>query len=152
MREFALKAPGWKKAIASSIFEVLLYIIRHHGKLFQLPVEKNIHKDLPRLLPALEYVNNHFSDPDLSIHDLSKQVNVSEVYVRKLFHLVTGLSPIQFIQNRRIEKACMILKSSNLSIKEIAEQTGFAELPFFYKVFKHWTRVTPAQFRETISH
>jgi len=150
-REFAVKAPGWRSAMALHIREVLLYIVRHCGKDFHAPGAGEAHAELPRLLPALEYLDRNLAQPGLSVGALAKQVFLSEVQFRKLFRRVTGAAPVQFIQRRRIESACQMLRGSELSLEEIAEACGFADVPFFSRVFKHWTKTTPARYREAES-
>ncbi|MCW8128962.1 MAG: helix-turn-helix domain-containing protein [Planctomycetota bacterium] len=147
-REYALKAPGWRAAMAAEIQLVLHYIARHHGDRFRMPGAGRVHAELPRLLPALEYIDRNLPNAALSVGELAKQLFVSEVQFRKLFRRVTGMSPVRFVQRRRVESACRMLRGSEMSLREIAEVCGFADVPFFSRVFKQWTRTTPAQYRD----
>ncbi|MCX6993243.1 MAG: AraC family transcriptional regulator [Kiritimatiellaeota bacterium] len=146
-REYAVQAPGWKRSMADLIFNVLLYIIRHHEASFQ-PMGGAIHRDLPRLLPALEWLERQLGNSSLTVADLARKAGVSEVYLRRLFRRVTGIGPSAFIQRRRVERACTLLRLTSKSIKQIAAETGFTEPTFFYRVFGRWTSVTPAAYRE----
>ena len=132
----------------AGIFDVLLHIIRSYGNSFHPLGGDKIHKELPKLLPALEWIDGNLNDPEISVSDIAQKIFVSEVYLRKLFHNVTGLSPIAFIQRRRIERACIELKGTAKGIKEISGTYGFLEIPFFYRIFKQWTGKTPAQYRQ----
>jgi AraC-like DNA-binding protein len=78
---------------------------------------------------------------------LARAIEVSEVYLRGLFRSLTGVPPLEFLQRRRIERACDILRSSDESIKSIAWSVGFTDVPYFYRVFKKWMRTTPASYR-----
>lgn len=147
-REYALRAPGWKPAMTNRIYDALLYIIRHHGKLFH-PPESSLHQLLPRLLPALECIEHELDNPTLAVGDLARKIKVSEVYLRRLFKKVTGARPAAFIQRRRVERACELLRFTSKGIKLIAAETGFRELTFFYRVFGYWTGTTPARYRQT---
>lgn len=147
-REFALKAPGWRTAMAAEIQLVLLYLARHHGPRFRAPGTGQAHAELPRLLPVLEYIDRNLGEPALAVGDLAKQLFVSEVQFRKLFRRVTGVSPVRFVQRRRIESACRMLRGSEMNVDEIAAACGFADVPFFSRVFKQWTKTTPARYRD----
>lgn len=149
-REFALQSPGWKQAMRGLILEVLLYIVRYHGRCFRKPAGALMNKYLPRLLPVLEWLESHLHEPELTIKDLARQTGVSEVYLRKLFHHGLGLSPITCIRRCRIERACALLCSTQMNIKEISAQTGFACESFFIHVFRKITGLTPVQYRKKI--
>ncbi|MFH1969977.1 MAG: AraC family transcriptional regulator [Verrucomicrobiota bacterium] len=148
-REYAIQSVGWKRAMANHVFNVLLYVIRHYGPLFR-PLGGAPHQLLPRLLPALELIEQQLDNPSLAIGDLAQKVGVSEVYLRRLFRTVTGLGPAAFIQRRRIERACTLLRQTSTNIKQIAANTGFGDLTFFYHVFKCWTGITPVAYRKDI--
>ena len=147
-REWALKAPGWRAAMAAEICTLLLYIVRHHGRRFRAPGAGHAHALLPRLLPALEHFDRNLHDPGLKVGDLARKLFLSEVQFRKLFRRVTGMSPVRFMQRRRIERACALLHGSELSVEEIAEACGFRDVPFFYRIFRHWAKSTPAHYRK----
>lgn len=146
-REFAVKAPGWTTVMAAEIFGVLAYLLRQRPVLFHV-LTGRAHKEVPRLLPALEMIDRRLTDPALPVGDLARAVCLSEVQFRKLFHRMTGLSPVRFIQKRRIERACVLLRSSEMTIEQIAEACGFSDLPFFYRVFKAWTNAAPGSYRK----
>jgi len=146
-REYAVQSLGWKRAMSDMIFEVLLYVARHYGPSFK-PLSGSVHKLLPRLLPALECIELQIDNPDLAVADLAAKVGVSTAYLRRLFIKVTGAGPVVFLQRRRIERACALLRLTSKSIKMIAEETGFREITFFYRVFERWTGATPAKYRQ----
>jgi|GEM_PF-724246 len=148
-REYAIQSAGWKRAMANHVFNVLLHVIRHHGSLFR-PLGGSPHQLLPRLLPALELIEQQLDNPSLAIGNLAQKVGVSEVYLRRLFRAVTGLGPAAFIQRRRVERSGTLLRQTSTSIKQIAADTGFGDLTFFYHVFKCWTGITPAAYRKDI--
>ncbi|HTL52252.1 MAG TPA: AraC family transcriptional regulator, partial [Planctomycetota bacterium] len=146
-REFALKAPGWRQAFRGGVLEVLLYLTRMHGAAFRPLGVAPGQADLPRVLPALERIEARLTDPALNVVELAGTLFVSEVQFRKIFRRATGLSPIRFIQRRRIEHACTLLRGTTESIEQIAAHSGFADAPFFYRVFRGWTGTTPALYR-----
>lgn len=143
LRESKLAAPGRRLMMAGGIREVLLHAIRSFGSSFKT----NTHPDLPRMAPALNWIESHLSEP-IRVGDLAARVHLSEVQFRKIFKRVTGLSPNQFIQRRRIGYACDLLREEALSVDQVARATGFRETPFFHRVFKKWVGTTPGNYRE----
>lgn len=143
-REYARQSPGWQKGMEVELFRMLLYLIRQFGEQFN-PV--SIHSRNFKILPVMQFIEQELGNADLSIQQLSQTIYVSEVHLRKLFKQIIGLSPINFLQKRRIENACILLRTSHLEIKEIADQSGYPDLTFFYRVFKKWTNTTPAKYR-----
>jgi AraC-like DNA-binding protein len=146
-RERALGLAGWQRAMSNAIYDVLLLVIRSHGASFVPPGGAMIAKALPRLLPVFSLIDERIADCQLSIRDCARAIEVSEVYLRGLFRSLTGVPPLEFLQRRRIERACDILRSSDESIKSIAWSVGFTDVPYFYRVFKKWMRTTPASYR-----
>lgn len=149
-REYGVKAPGYQQAAAAMLMQMFLHIVRHFGSTFKPPYQTEKINDLRRLLPAFDHLERNLADGGISVGDMAKKVFVSEVQFRKLFRRVTGMSPVRYIQSRRIDRACRLLRESDMSIEQIAEAVGFADSPFFCRVFKGWTQATPAQYRQTV--
>ena len=98
------------------------------------------------LQPALQYIEEHLSDPELSNTLLAEQLGISEVYLRKLFTQYSGTSPRQYILELRIRKARQLLSNTTSSITAIAETCGFSSLYHFCRVFKDRTDMTPTEY------
>ena len=73
---------------------------------------------------------------------------MSETAYRKRFRQLTGQSPVQYINRLKIEKACQMLLSGDISPNDISDFLNFYSLPYFYKVFKDITGMTPHQYRD----
>jgi AraC family transcriptional regulator of arabinose operon len=78
---------------------------------------------------------------------LSKRVNLSPARLRQLFTKDVGLSPIRYLKSLRMKRAAQLLRSSFLSIKEIAFETGSGDTSHFVRGFKVRYGLTPSQFR-----
>jgi len=147
VREYAVKAPGWQNAMSAELTNLLLYVVRERGHLFHPLRFANAYELMPKIMPVLEKIEKNLPDHTLSPSRLAGQTHISAAALRKLFKIVTGMPPATFIQRCRVDKACEMLRFTREGIKEIAVACGFAELNFFYRVFKRWTGMTPANFR-----
>jgi AraC-like DNA-binding protein len=150
-REFNFRAPGWRASMSAEIQRALFFIVREHGARFTPPGAGRHARELPRLLPAFEWLEQNLEDPGLSVRALAQRVHVSEVQFRKLFKRATGLSPVRFIQRRRVERAGNLLRETELSLEQVAEESGFSDSAFFCRVFKAWTKYTPGSYRKALS-
>ena len=86
-----------------------------------------------KLLPTVQY----FAD----------ELNVSSAYLSDMLRSLTGQNTQQHIHQALIERAKHLLGSTSLSISETAYQLGFAYPPYFSRLFKNKTGLTPAEFR-----
>jgi AraC-like DNA-binding protein len=146
-REYALKALGWTQALEQGIGEVVLHLLRYQGHRLRLPSSPSAASRLLRLRPVLNLVESRLKDPDLRVTDLAKTLHVSKVTLRNMFHQAIGPSPIQFIVQRRIEEACLLLLHTDMPIALVAEACGMPHLPYFYRAFRHITQMTPGAYR-----
>ena len=89
--------------------------------------------DLPRpgrlspvaLGQVAEYVDVHLGD-DLSLAALAGEVGLSPYHFARQFRVATGLSPHQYVIRRRVERARLLLATTDRSLAAIAHEVGFA--------------------------
>jgi AraC-like DNA-binding protein len=146
-REFAVKTGGWMSSMRWQILMLLMHIIRAHGDRCKLVYSGVSNLNLPRLLPAFGLIETELDKRDLGVDEIAQTVFLSEVHFRKVFKEVTGLSPGRFLQRRRIEKSCVLLRTTQESIDAIAYSCGFADTPYFYRVFRKWMGTSPSIYR-----
>lgn len=99
---------------------------------------------------CIEFINQHYTER-FSIPLLAQRCALSESTYRKRFRQLTGLSPIQYINRLKIEKACQLILTGDISMQEISDFLNFYNLPYFYKVFREITGLTPLQYRQGIN-
>ena len=75
---------------------------------------------------------------------------LSSDHFTRVFKQVSGMSPNQYVQAKRIERAQTLLLASRLSIKEIAETVGIPNLSQFSKLFIKHTGYTPREYKNTL--
>lgn len=86
---------------------------------------------------------------DISMEALASQHHVSYIWFRKSFKEIVGISPGQYQLNLKLEKACQMLKETNLQISEVAHASGFPSEFHFSKLFKKKINKSPSAYRET---
>ena len=89
-----------------------------------------------------------FSYSDLSVEELASEMAVSVSGFYTKVKSITGSSPVEFVRTYRLKRAAQLLKSTNLSVTEISEKTGFGTQKYFSNSFKKHFGVTPLTYRK----
>lgn len=96
---------------------------------------------------AKEYINGHYFS-DISLDDVSREVNISPYYFSKLFKEETGENFIEYVTAVRMEKAKELLMHTDKSMKEICCEVGYSDPNYFSRSFKKNVGVTPTEYKE----
>ena len=99
------------------------------------------------LVAANEYLREHLTEA-LDLAKLAKSANLHPTYFHKLFTAAYDSTPQQQLYFHRVMAAQGLLKHSDLTLAEIAEECGFSSQSFFSSKFKEMTGSTPTQFRK----
>lgn len=97
-----------------------------------------------------EYLDTNYA-LHITLDTLTDLTNMNKYYMVHSFSKYTGLSPIQYLNKRRLESACILLKETDYSISDIASTTGFSSQSYFSQIFKKKYGVTPIKYRQTYS-
>ena len=95
---------------------------------------------------CIGYINSHFTE-QFSIPQLARQCALSESVYRRRFRQLTGLSPVQYINRLKVEKARQLLQSDDISHQQISDFLNFYNVSYFHRVFKSITGQTPGEYR-----
>ena len=94
--------------------------------------------------PAVEYLKKHIYDTGLSIDDLHKLCGVSNTYFRKIFIMKFGMSPKNYVIDKRMVYAKSIVDSGEFqSVKQLSLTVGYSDPLYFSKAFKKHFGVSP---------
>lgn len=98
---------------------------------------------------AIAYIQTHLQD-ELTLKQMSDYTHLSTSYFGVLFKQYMGKSFVNYVNQIRIEKALEYLRNTDMKIYEIAEEVGFASLPYFNRVFKQVSSLTPNEYRKSL--
>lgn len=114
-------------------------------KKFSTPIFR---KEYSRLVnDALLQIHQNY-EQRISLQDIAAKVHASPAYLSRKFSEEVGTPLIDHLTVYRLEKAKHLLATTNKSISEIAEKTGFNSLHYFSSQFKKKEKMTPKQYRE----
>ena len=94
-------------------------------------------------IQALNFENN----PSPSVASLAASCEMSEQYFRRLFQQVYGISPLNYMTQRRIGYACDLLQSTNISVEQVCFASGYQDPAYFSRIFKKVTGLSPSSYR-----
>lgn len=98
---------------------------------------------------VLSYVKQHFAE-SISVSELADTVAMSPQHFSKVFKNTLGRTPIQYVQEHRVEESKRLLGQSDLSLVEVAERCGFSDQAHFSRLFKKYTAQTPKRYRDRL--
>lgn len=95
---------------------------------------------------VLDYIKNNYMN-HIKLDELCNLIHISKYYFINIFKNHTGSTPHEYIINFRIGKAKKLLRTTNLSIKDICLNVGFNDESYFIKTFKKLNNITPNKYR-----
>ncbi|MNN11978.1 HTH-type transcriptional activator RhaS [compost metagenome] len=121
-----------------------LGLLSKYGQISNVSVTRNTEK----LAPLIRWMEDHYGNPDIGLHDLADVLEVSSRHLSKLFQHTFGLSPYAYLVHLRMNKAKERLASNpDHTVSSIAIETGFRDASHFVATFRKHTGMTPQQFR-----
>jgi len=100
---------------------------------------------------AVQIISKEFTDTQLTVSRLARQLNVSEVYLRRLFAKHLGTSPKQHITAIRIDNAKALFKTTDCPVEEVSLLSGFSDPKNFAVAFKNSVGISPRAYKKKYS-
>jgi AraC-like DNA-binding protein len=150
MKRFMLESssdlPGRNDMLASLGVQISHCIIR--GMLELKNVEYGF-SDRLEVNRAIEHIHSHLSEK-LSSSELAEVACMSASHFSRVFKSETGLSPVEYLQKARLERAKKLILAGDLSITQVALSSGFSGGSYLTERFKSAFGMTPSEFRESM--
>ena len=135
------KKAGYKQE-CTSYFYHLLYLFR---KQTDKDAVQSIGADR-MLRNAVDFIHKNYRREHIVISELATDCAMSEVYFRKIFKNIYGVSPARYILNLKLEYAASLLQSGLYTVSETAEKSGFSDAKYFARRFKARYNYTPRDY------
>ncbi len=144
-RLYALRPMGWKLRGQAIVTDLLLRCVQEYPQLFQPSIAPKDAKALKWLCPVFQLLAS--TDSKVTVSELAKAAMCSPTHFRRLFQKVVGMSPRQWLLERRLQKAAQLLQTTDKTVQQIADACGFESLSHFTRYFKAKFRMSPSQYR-----
>lgn len=145
LQESQNKEYGYENICQNFLKIIILKIMRHiHNSIYNsntksLPFNREVSR-------IKEYIDTNYFE-NITLDSLANQTNLNKFYISHLFKDALGISPINYLNSKRLSVCKTLLKTSSLSISEISETVGFSSQSYFTQTFKKFTNMTPNQYR-----
>lgn len=96
---------------------------------------------------ALEYIDTNYANEALSLNDVAKITNMSPNYFSSIFSQEMQVTFIEYVTQKRMEKAKKLLRQTEKHTGEIANEVGYKDPHYFSFVFKKTQGCTPREYR-----
>ncbi len=127
---------------------LISHLIKHYAvRTFSEAVYSQHFKKMNLVNRAVRFMNEHYAEP-LSTRALAKELHLSEGYFCEIFKSTTGKTALEYLNGLRAEKAEQLLRTTDMTVSEIAFCCGFADANYFARVYKRCMEKTPRQTRE----
>ncbi len=127
----------------SGILEVLLaQFIKDKGAGVQSSAYKG-----NKITDTLYYISEHLHK-ELTVQHFAERCHINADYFSRLFKEQTGIRPLQFLQNKRIERAQILLSTTDDTLQTIADKVGLPNISYFSRLFMKLTKKTASAYRK----
>ena len=147
--ELAVQVPDMKTVL--SFVNPLLYVFESLYNLYESETAESANRPSKNYyVKALQFIHENYSSP-ITCLSIAEHLKYSESYVRYIFKKEGNTSPQAKINEIRLYNAKRLLKSTNMSITEIAFGVGFGDSNYFSAFFKAKEKITPREYRKKVN-
>lgn len=146
MKEMRAKEPLYRETVRGMLLALLIKIARMHA---DIKVESEVQQRyvFDQVRPALNYVRENYSRP-MKIAEIAGVCHMSESHFRRVFEENIGLTPVEYLNQIRVKKACDLIRRTGYSMEDISQKVGFATTSTFNRNFKRITGTSPYQWKK----
>lgn len=138
VNELELKSQYYQYLVVMYYAELLILIYRYMDESY-LPICTN-----DSLKKAIAYIRLNYQS-EITMNDVAEYAGISERYLRRMFSQYLYLSPLDYLNQMRINRAIELLRNTEMSVKEICYLCGFQSPQYFSRVFKQQMGISPRE-------
>ena len=137
------RGPGFRSLQRLRLVQLLLLLSRCRGR---TGAQAAARPGPSTMEEVVRFIREH-SGEDLSLVQLAARFRLNASYLSRAFARHTGIHLVEYVNRVRIEKGCMLLKRSGMSILEIALWVGYNNISYFNRCFRRITGMSPREYR-----
>lgn len=131
--------------ICQHLLEILILRILRSKQIIPVPI--NTIRMTKECAQIKEYLDTNYAE-HITLDTLTSLTHMNKYYMAHSFTKYTGLPPIQYLNRRRLETACQLLRNTDYSIADISALTGFSSQSYFTQTFRKFYGSTPIKYRQ----
>ena len=144
LQEAEAALPGYERVCRSLLDVVLVRLNRQRDA--ALSGEPSGARSSRECDLVRRYIDNHFKE-NLNLDQLARLAHLNKYYLAHAFRREFGVSPINYLNSRRIEESRFLLRETDHTLSLIAQILGFSSLSYFSQCFRRVEGVSPLEYR-----
>jgi len=145
LREMEQKNTGYED-ICQAYMEILMIRLMRIIDL-SIQTESRLTAQNHQCAAIRRYIDLHFKEP-LTLDLLAEECHMNKYYLAHTFKREYGISPINYMINKRLEESKYLLAETDLSMSQIAQLLGFSSPSYFSQVFRRTQSISPMEYRQ----
>lgn len=141
LKTYTARPPEFREECMISLYSVYSHIRRESSAKY-LPSAKR-----ESIENAAAHIRENHRSPSATIADAAKKANLSIAHFRRLFTQIYSVCPQEYMLDLRLNTAKNLLSASDLSVSEIAYESGFSSPYYFSRIFRIKTGMTPTEYK-----
>ena len=141
-------AKGTRNTIENVEGESVINVVK---EMFEVAISKRKSevgkRSKSQLSEAIHYVDQHYTDAGLSLNEVAEKVNISPSYLSAMFSKENKTTFVEYVTNKRMNRAKKMLATTNEKTQTIAEQVGYKDPHYFSYIFKKTYGISPKEYR-----
>jgi AraC family L-rhamnose operon transcriptional activator RhaR/AraC family L-rhamnose operon regulatory protein RhaS len=133
--------PGYRIKLKSLLLDVIILLSRIYSSETDSKGTYCSHL----LGETIAYIKIHYREKH-TLDSLSRRAGMSKPHFIRMFKKITGLPPVDYINQTRIDQACKLLGRDEYSIARVATESGFPDSNYFSRTFKKHLGMSPRQY------
>jgi len=140
LKEFKAAQPGYRVLVRSLLVQFIVYCARAYSL-----ASRSQSRLLIQLGEVISYLDHAYTQP-IGLREIAEVASMSERTLIRRFKEGMGISPIEYIIRRRLQRGAELLREGNRSVSEVAFAVGFTDSNYFSRQFKRMMGVSPRAF------
>ena len=143
--EITNKLTGYKIECKNRLFSALVYILRSYDYFDEGRDYIKYKFTIEKMKNAMNYINDNLEEK-ITLEDIAGVACMTPTYFSAVFKKLNGISPWEYIIIKRVEKAISLIKTTEMTMLDVAENCGFSSSSNFYKAFSKVTGKKPSDY------
>ncbi|MDY5941079.1 MAG: AraC family transcriptional regulator [Eubacteriales bacterium] len=144
VNSYKRKDTGWMAEVLSLLYRIMYQIQQNQISKYVSTSQKE------KLSAAIQYIDCHYLDRGIRVSELVGLCGISEKHFTTLFERTYKTSAKQYIIDKRLDDAKILLETTEITVTDISDSCGFSSVYYFSRLFKNRTGLTPTAYRQTI--
>lgn len=148
IQEYNASLPGRQTILTAQFTELVVFLSRcYEAKANDVKEQSSV----MLLAQTFAYLQQHFRE-NILVSELAEDANYSLRHFDRLFKELYGTTPRDYIISLRLSHACELIENTDKKMEDIALESGFENVTYFYRIFKKKLHMTPRDWRKQKPH